>query len=442
MNWKELGIKSETEVIQHLKNCGFDTVPTYECTDASEIEKVMDSYRKSKREKLDWDIDGLVIKTNTIKDDDWALPTRSVAYKFEAESAVTKLIDVIWQDSGGRINPVGILEPVTIGGITVGRATLNNIEFIKNMKVKIGDLVVVSRRNDVIPCIEGVSVADPSGKVIVPPSKDDAGYPIVHATNSQGEQLVYLISTNPNSKAKKVRQIMKWYEAHDTKGVAEETISLILEAGIATDLPSFFKIGLDGHIDLAGLDGFGSGKFRILNKATKMTQDTELIKFFDAIDLPGFGISRFETILEHANKDMDVQTFFDYCSDCKNIANISGFGINTAESLANALNDKKNLVAQMLKLVKVSPWKPIKVDASSKINGKSFCFTGSMSYDRSDLEKAAKKKGGLVSGVSKHLDFLVTNDVNSGSSKNVKADKLGIKKISEQQFLDMIGGKP
>ena len=96
----------------------------------------------------------------------------------------------------------------------------------------------------------------------------------------------------------------------------------------------------------------------------------------------------------------------------------------------------------MLELVKVREWEPQKKDTSTAVCGKSFCFTGAMSYDRSILELAVKKKSGIVAGVSKKLDFLVTNDPNSGSGKNKKADDLGIKKITEKEFLDMIGGTP
>src|SRR6185369_2139753 len=213
----------ELEILTTLKTYGFTSVKSYIATDAKGIQEVMDRYTKTDRAALDWEIDGLVLKTNTLHQDAWDFPEFSIAYKFESETGVTTLIGIIWQDSGGRINPVAVLEPVDVAGTTISRATLNNIEHIQKLDIHIGDVVIVSRRNDVIPCIEGVSIAAPNGKKIIPPTHDVDGFPIVHAKNSQGEELVYLVSTNPNSKAKKVRQIMKWYEAHDAKGIAEET---------------------------------------------------------------------------------------------------------------------------------------------------------------------------------------------------------------------------
>lgn len=443
MNSKDLGIKTETDSIKLLKKLGFEVVPSYTANTDDGIEACMEEYRVSKRKLLDWDIDGLVIKVDKILDDAWDFPTRSIAYKFEAEEGVTKLLDVIWQDSGGRINPVGILEPILINGVTVSKATLNNIEFIKSMGIKIGDLVRVSRRNDVIPCIEGVSIAAKDGKEIKAPTKDKDGFPIVRAKNSQGEELVYLVSTNPNSIAKKVRQIISWYESHGTKGVAEETIISILEAKIADDLPSFFQVGLKGHTDLVNLEGFGPGKFKILNQATKQTLEVGLLNFLNSMDITGFSEKRFTPILEHINKKIDISTFIDWIlTNSSELINITGFGDNTITALVNGLKDKKQLIESMLKLVTVREWEPQKKDTSSAICGKSFCFTGSMSYDRSILELAVKKRSGIVAGVSKKLDFLVTNDPNSGSTKNEKADKLGIKKITEKEFLALIGGTP
>lgn len=443
MNAKELGIKTETETIAFVKRNGFKPVCTYATKDADAIEEIMQDYIKTKRAELDWDIDGLVIKTNTILDDAWDYPERSIAYKFPAEEGVTKLIDVIWQDSGGRVNPVGILEPIKINGITISRATLNNIDFIQKMGIKINDLVRVSRRNDVIPCIEGVSIAAKDGEVIVAPKVDDDGFPIVRAKNSAGEELVYLVSTNPNSTAKKLRQITSWYEAFGAKGVAEETVSAILEAGIAKDLPSFFKIGLKGHDDLVNIEGFGPGKFRILNQATKLTLEVGFLDFLNAMDITGFSEKRFEPILEHINKTLTITEFVDWVeTNSQEIVQLNGFGDNTVSALLQGLKDRKQLIKDMLDLVKVRSWEPQKKDTNSAICGKSFCFTGSMTYDRSILELAVKKRSGIVAGVSKKLDYLVTNDPNSGSNKNEKADKLGVAKITEKEFLDMIGGKP
>lgn len=439
MNWKELGFSRESECLKFLKDNNFDVVSWYECSDLNQIENIYQNYIDKTRKQLDWDIDGLVIKTNEIQDDKWDLPERARAYKFPHEKGITKLLDVIWQDSGGRISPVAILEPIMIGGVTISRATLNNLDFISNLNVKINDFVIVSRRNDVIPCIEGVSISAKDGKVIKPPTHDDEGFPIIHETNSEGKELVYLISTNPNSKQKKIREILHWYKAHDAKGIAEETIDLLLTEKIVKSLPEFYDLGLNGNVNLTNLDGFGAGKFKILNKATLLTSNTNIIKFMEGIDISGFGSSRFEAILEYNNKKIDISSFLSLCSDINYISQIPGFGINTAKSLEKSIKEKNKLIQDMLTRIKVDDWTPEK-KASTKINGLSFCFTGEMTYNRDELEKSVKKNGGLVAGVSKKLDYLVVNDLNSSSNKNQKAIQLNIKRISEQEYLNMIGG--
>lgn len=437
INWKDLLLDTVEEMVKLLKSWNFDVVTTYNCKDYTEIDNIMKEYIKEKRKNLDWLIDGLVIKNNKLQNDKWDYPEHTIAYKFPSDKAVTKLKDVIWQDSGGRINPVAILEPIDINGTTVSKATLNNIEHIKSLGIKIGDLVVVSRRNDVIPCVEGVSISDPNGKEIKPPTHDEDGFPIIHATNSNGDKLVYLISSNPNSKSKKIRQILAWYNAHDTKGVAEETIDTIYDNGIATDLPSFIKVGLNGHPDLIDLDGFGVGKFKILNKATRQTIETDLIKFLNGIDISGFGSSRFEAICNHFNKELDLDSFINICFS-NDLNSITGFSDLTIKALQNGIKEKIDLIDKLKVLVKINSWHPEKIINNHNISGKSFCFTGKMTKERGDLENMVKKNGGIVSGVNKNLDYLVTNDQNSGSSKNEKATKLGIKKITEEEFIQMI----
>lgn len=441
MNWKELNIKTESEMVKILKNNGFDVISHKLCSSAKEIEAEYQNYNLKLRDSLQWDIDGLVIKTDNIKEDAWDYPKRAIAYKFPHQQAVTKLLSVEWQDSGGRISPVAHLEPVLINGVTISKATLNNIDHIKSLNIKINDLCLISRRNDVIPCIEGVSIAASDGIEIKAPTHDSEGFPIIHEKNSQGEELVYLISTNPDSKQKKIRSIIQWYKAHDTKGIAEETIDAILSEKIANSLPEFYDIGLKGHQKLADIDGFGPGKFKILNKATLFTSKTTLIKFMEGIDIAGFGSSRFETILETVNKEVSITDFINICLDNQFINQLNGFGDNTAAALKNSLESKKNLIKEMLNRVEVDNWKPQTVSSASKINGLSFCFTGKMDYDRSTLELSVKKHGGIVSGVSKNLDYLVVNDLNSDSSKNQKAIKLNIKRISEKEYINMVEGK-
>lgn len=439
MNWKELNIKTEKQSVEFLSDNGFKIINYYICSTIDEIETVYKDYIKNKRKKLDWDIDGLVIKYNEIEEDKWDLPERARAYKFPHETAVTKLLDVIWQDSGGRISPVALLEPININGVTISRATLNNIDYIKSLDIKINDIVLISRRNDVIPCIESVSIHSTDGEEILPPKFDEEGFPIVREKNAEGKELVYLVSTNPNSKQKKIRSILQWYKAHDSKGIAEETIDSIISEKIANSLPEFYDIGLNCDTRLATLEGFGAGKFKILNKATLLTSKTTIVKFMEGIDIAGFGSSRFEAILEYVNKKISITEFINICKNEVVISSISSFGSNTALSLKNSIIEKEKLIKEMLKRVEVEEWEPEK-KTSSKINGLSFCFTGKMEYDRGVLEKSVKKNGGLVAGVSSKLDYLVVNDLNSDSNKNQKAIKLGIKRISEKEYLNMIGG--
>lgn len=439
MNWQEHGLKTNQEIVELLKKLKFDLVNTTFVNSNKDVQKIMEEYISSKRESLDWNIDGLVIKQNKLAIDSWSYPDRSIAFKFPNKEAITELIDVEWNDTGGRICPVGILSPIKVDGVEISRATLNNIEHIKELNIKIGDSVLITRRNDVIPCIEKVVHSNPKGKPITPPTHDAEGYPIVRERNVDGKELVYLISTNPNSKSKKLREILSWFTAHDVKGIAEATVQAILDAGIAKDLPTFYDVCLNGDTRLLNLDGFGTSKFTLLNKSVLQTAKTTLLQFLDGIDIQGFGSRRFEAILEHFNKTTDVDEFIKLCNS-NDVASIPGFGTNTAQTLREAVNNKKDLINDMSKRVSVKSWKPGVVNTNSSISGLSFCFTGSLSQPRENYEKMVKDNGGIIAGVSKNLNYLVTNEPNSGSSKNKKADQYNIPKIDEQKFLNMIKG--
>jgi DNA ligase (NAD+) len=440
MNWSELNLKHHGEALKLLKSLGFQIVNTKLCKTIDDVQKVMDDYIDSTRDSLDWDIDGLVVKAAILQKDDWRYPSRSIAYKFPNQMSSTKLLDVKWKDTGGRISPVGILEPVDIAGVTISKATLNNIDHINRLGIKIGDTVLVSRRNDVIPCIEKVAVADPNGVKIEAPTEDEDGFAIVRETNTEGKELAYLVSTNPNSRSKRHRTILAWFTTHGCKGIAGATVDAIMDAGIADDLPSFYDMCLNGDTRLLDLDGFGNSTFKMLHQNILKTSKTNLIDFLLGCDVSGFGEKRFELILEHFNEEMDLDTFIDRIEDVDEVGSISGLGVNTAKSLRNTIKNKIDLLRSMQTRVDIEPWKPGEVNTNTKIAGMTFCFTGKMAHGRSELEKLVKANAGIIAGVSKKLDYLVTNDPNSGSSKNKKADSLGITKITEQQFLNIVGG--
>jgi DNA ligase (NAD+) len=440
MNWEELGLKTNSDMIAQLKAWKFDTVAFHgPYSSLAEVEKLKNEYETTDRAKLEWDVDGLIVQVDTLKKDKWDYPDRATAYKFAAEEAVTELLGIEWRDTGGRYAPRAILSPVNIGGVTVTHATLNNWRFIEELGIKIGDQVLVSRRNDVIPAIEKVSIASPTGIKIKRPTHDEQGFLLEFEKNSEGEELVYLVSTNPNSRAKQIRKIMAWYREHDTKGVAGETVDAIIEAGCATDLPTFYDVGINGHDDLIHVEGFGAGKFKVLNKATLLTSHTDIIKFFGGLDIQGFGSRRFEAILRAHNKQITLKEFEVLCLDVAFISSIAGFGQNTAKGLAAGVKENAKIIDAMHSRVKVNIWEPLVVSATSKIAGKSFCFTGTFSEDRDDLERKVKKAGGLIAGVSKKLDYLVS-PTGWSSGKVDKATSLDIKIIDEQEFINILNG--
>lgn len=441
-NWKDFGFKKVSSSLQFLKDNGFDVVKSKIVSKLDEVQERFDEYVDSIREDLDWDIDGLVIKTGLFGDDDWAIPTRSVAYKFPSKRAVTKLVDVVWQDTGGRICPVGHLEPTDVDGVTISKATLNNVEHIKKLGIKIGDTVEISRRNDVIPCIEKVMISASDGKDIVPPEKDDEGYDIVHEKNAEGKELVYLVTTNPNSKSRRVRRIVKWFANHGAKGVASATVEAVIDSGIAYDLPDFYDICINGHDDLMDIEGFGPGTYKIMKQAALKTSQTDVLTFLDALDFNGFGKRTLDSIISTQASSVSIDNFRLQLTT-EDLTHINGISSSTQAMIRNELDKNGKVIDEMIERVKIDDWEPVAI-TSTKINGLVFCITGKLAKSRKEIEDIVKSNGGLIAGVSKNLNYLITNDPTSGSGKNKKVAKLNsegsdIKLITEQEFIDMVG---
>jgi DNA ligase (NAD+) len=165
-----LGLGTESEAREFLEDQDFEVVDTH-IVGKDELASLVASLTDA-RESFGYDIDGLVIKENTIdSNDDWERPKKKIAYKFAHQGSTTSLLDIIWQVSGERVTPVAVLEPVDIAGVTVSRASLHNVAYIRsllgdNNELFAGCEVEVTRRNDVIPQIEQILVNDPSSTVI------------------------------------------------------------------------------------------------------------------------------------------------------------------------------------------------------------------------------------------------------------------------------------
>jgi DNA ligase (NAD+) len=438
---------TELEDLNLLREYGFNVVEFATVTTANQANIMYGNYIDELRKKLDYDIDGLVFKPNVkVTTDDWKYPKHQIAWKFPHQSAETILKDVIWQVSGDRVNPVAILDPVDVAGVTVSKASLHNVEFIKNLNIKIGDKVEITRRNDVIPHIERVLVSYGGETVKVPTNCPICSGDLHFDTNINEEEMAWMVCTNQKCPAKLIKDILKWLEVHDTKGIAEKTIETLYEQSVFKNLKEFIELSNLTPIqekNILSIEGMGDTKIETLKDQITKTLNCELTLFFAGLNAPGFGRRMWERIIKYLQIEKDsvsAQDVLDFITIPyeKGLGHIEGFAETNSKELQKFVKDNSEYINELVILVKPQVYSKPSL-TSEKLKGKSFCFTGEISMSRKEAQDNVIKNGGEVkSSVTKGLTYLVTNEPNSGSTKNKKAQQLGTQIISGEQFLELI----
>lgn len=437
MNSDDIGLTTELDCLSHLQFLDFAIV-NYQIY--KEVNVVYQKYIDSLRALLDYDIDGLVIKLNEINsDDNWEHPESQIAFKFPHQSGTSYIKDIMLSMNGGHITPVAIIDPINIGGITVNKISLSNFELCKSRNIGIGAKVEVTRRNDVIPYIESVLIPGDTAKL-------PTHCPVCGAlVQLESEDSLYYVCTNDKCKSKLIRSILKWLIAHECKGVAANTIELLIDNNMITSIYDFINLPTNIQMcnKIASIDGFGDRKLEILLDQIKKTYNTNWSNFLTGLDIPYIGRSSIEKIIDKIPKLEKIEDFEKFIFSSE-IYSVDSFANENVIRLRSGFNSVKGKIKELQNSpIIIDKFVNDKVDVSLRfLDGISFCFTGSLeTMGRTEAEKLVKKYGGDLCGVSKKLTYLVTNDKNSGSSKNVKAHQLGIKIIDEVEFLKILEKK-
>ncbi len=420
-----------------LKDLGFKVNPMIKhVSDPDEIFEYI-SYLEKQREKLDYEIDGVVIKVNeyavreelgnTNKSPRWA-----VAYKFPAEYARTKLLDVSFQvGRTGVITPVGIFEPVKVAGSTVSRATLHNEDEIKRLGIKIGDYVFIEKSGDVIPKVINVIKETRNGDEIditFPEKCPVCGGPVI-----KNKSDVYYKCVNPDCPARLKASIVHFAgrNAMDIKGLGEKIVNRFVDLKLLNSIADIYTLKEE---DIKNLEGFGEKSAENLIKSIKASKEKPFDKVLFGLGLPNVGVRTASVLAEEfqsIDKMMEATP-----EDFEKIADI---GPVIANNLYIALHSEKlkDLIGKLKKHGLNFSDTSAKL-TSEKLKGKTFLITGTLSQSRKHYEELIERNGGKVlSGVSKNLDYLICGD--SPGSKLEKAKKEGVNIINENEFLSMLG---
>ncbi len=430
------GIETQWDVLQALKHWGLPVNPLSQKVDS--VEKMIAFHAKlqEKREKLPYEIDGVVIKVNSIATQAEAgtrarSPRWAVAWKFPPQEARTRVIGIEVQvGRTGALTPVARLEPVRVGGVTVSNATLHNQDEIDKKDVRVGDWVWVRRAGDVIPEVVGPILDLREGsprKFRIPEKCPVCGTAVVRP---EGEA----VTRCPNSTcpAQVMGKLIHFASrgAMDIEGLGEKLIEQLVDAGLVSTPADFYRLKVD---DLVPLERMAEKSAQNVIDAIEHSKHTTLPRFIYALGIRNVGETVAEILAEHAGT---IETLMDTGED--ELAEIHGVGEVIAQEFRTWADARQNrkLVEQLRKAgIEFAAVEK----ASDEFAGKTFVFTGTLTkFTRDEAEAEVKKRGGKASGsVSKNTSYVVAGD--KAGSKLEKAQKLGVDVISEDDFLKMIG---
>jgi DNA ligase (NAD+) len=425
--------KDEIEKIGWLKDRGFSVTETREFSDPEEIINYR-SQVADRRDSLPVDIDGLVVKDRVTDMIDLrrARPERQIAFKFDLEVAVSVLRSVEWSESGATYTPIGIVDPVRLAGTTVQRANLNNPDMIRAMGLKIGSVVSVVKRGEIIPKIEGLAPEAALPENVRAGETSEISFPF--QCGSCGAALVdggtRLYCPNPACSKQLLHRMEKWVSVLDIRELGEKLLRQLYEKKRVKEIADFYTLTPE---ELAEFERMGTSSAAKVVRHIMTPRELSLAAFVAGFDFDGVG----ETIMEKvAAAGFDTLEKL-RSAPAEEIAGVYGLGEITARTIAEGLKAAEAEMDRVLAagIITIAP-----PAGDLPLRGFSFCFTGELSsMKRNQADEKIKALGGSAkSSVVKGLSFLVTNDPGSGSAKNVKARSLGVPVIGEEDFLAIL----
>lgn len=435
------GMDFENSLIKQfefLENEGFDVV-YHVLVDASTIEEKVEFFAKE-IENFNLPSDGLVLIYNDLKYGESLgrtakFPRNGIAFKWKDETAVTKLKYIEWSPSRtGLINPVAVFEPVSLEGTTVTRASVHNVSILKNLKLGIGDEIEVYKANMIIPQIaRNITM---SSKLEIPskcPACDEKT--VIKMVN--GVESLYC--TNPKCPAKFIKKYAHFVsrDAMNIDGLSEETLEKFLDKGFIKEYADIYKLSRYEN-DIVEMAGFGRKSYDNIIEAVENSRLVTLPKFIYSLGILNIGLSNAKALCKSFNYDFEklINASID------ELTTIDGVGEVIAKSFTDYFSDEENIkvVNNLLKEIEFDI--NVSTTTSENISGKIFVITGSLNHygNRNELKDEIEALGGKVTGsVTGKTDYLINNDIESGSSKNKKAKELGVKIITEEDFINMKG---
>lgn len=424
--------------LNKLEKLGFNVVPVR--TLCSTIDEAIEAIQKigEDREKLSFGIDGAVIKVDNLRlreilGTTYKVPKWAIAYKYPPEKKETKLLDIVCQvGRTGAITPTAILEPVKVAGSTISKTTLHNEDFIKQKGLKIGDTVVIQKQGDVIPEVVDVLKRKRNGTerdFVMPTVCPVCGAPVVR---EEGEAVARCIGIECSAKLLRNLAHFASKEGMDIDGLGIKIIEQLVDKGLLKNITDIYTLTID---EIASLKKNGKKFAQNLIDAINESKNNDLFKLLTALGIRHIGTKsakglckKYKSIDEIANASFEELSMID------------DVGMITAKSIYEFFRQPQTMdLIEKLKEAGVNT-EVLEDDSNSddRFFGETFVLTGSLTgFTRQEASDIIERFGGKVSGsVSKKTSYVLAGE--EAGSKLTKAQELGIRIISEEEFNNMI----
>ena len=432
----EKKFKLKSEEFEWLKSLGFDVVEYHKVTSNNLEEQVL--YFKNKINEYDIPSDGLVLLYNDIEygkqlGTTAKYPKNAIAFKWQDETAETKLIDVDWLVSRtGLIHPVAVFEPVELEGTIVSRASLHNVSILQGLSLGIGDTILVYKANMIIP-----QIADnltQSNSLTIPNKCPVCNH---EARIISSNDVKYLYCMNDFCPAKLVKRLSQFTSrnAMNIEGLSDAIINKLADEGLIKTYADIYNLKRYKN-DIISFEGFGEKSYDNLINSIEKSRNVKLANFIFALGIPDIGLSRAKLICKNYSNDINKIRNLTF----EELSKIDGIGEIIAKEWIDTFNNE-DFIKELELLLKEVNFTDTSIDNNQPLKDLTFVITGSVNNftNRDELVEYIESYGGkVVKAISNNVNYLINNDITSTSTKNTKAKELGIKIISENDLMSMI----
>lgn len=429
-------IRSQVELLTIFPKLGLPANPLWKL--CKTLDEVKAFYREllAMRHELLYEADGMVVKVNDFRQREILgevsrAPRWAIAYKFPAEEATTRVLDIIVQvGRTGALTPVAILEPVEVSGATVSRATLHNEDEVRRKDVRIGDWVIVRRAGEVIPEVVKSIPERRTGKekeFKMPERCPACGGPVIRPP---GEVAYRCENLSCPARIKESIRHFASRRAMDIEGLGEKLVDKLVETGLVRKLSDIYRLRKE---DLVNLERMGEKSAQNLLEQIARSKNAGLARLIFALGIRYVGEHLAEVLAEHF-PSLEALSQTDYYE----LLQIPEIGPRIAQSLVDFFKNEENrrLIRELKELGVKTEAERLK---EGPLSGKTFVFTGSLSsFTREEARRLVESLGGRVaSGVSRKVDYVVVGA--DPGEKLRKAQELGITILTEEDFRKLVG---